>query len=128
MHDKAFHDYQLARFNAFAKQLCELAAAPGGEGLTALAETADALAARPSTILDDAPQHIARLLTTAPQCAQLFPRDLLWYLGGECLHFMPDEEIEHYSALDEQRRAAAASGTVFNWQAQAVFDVSKSVQ
>ena len=28
-------------------------------------------------------------------------RDLLWYFGGDCLHYMPDDEIEKYQQLDE---------------------------
>jgi hypothetical protein len=33
----------------------------------------------------------------------LFPRDVLYLLGGECLHYMPDEEISAYQELDELR-------------------------
>lgn len=35
-----------------------------------------------------------------------FSRDLLWFFGGSCLHFMPDQEIDFYQQLDELRFAA----------------------
>jgi hypothetical protein len=35
-----------------------------------------------------------------------FSRDLLWFFGGSCLHFMPDHEIDFYQQLDELRYAA----------------------
>lgn len=31
----------------------------------------------------------------------LIPRDLFWHFGGDCLHFMPDDEIQRFQALDE---------------------------
>jgi len=43
------------------------------------------------------------------------PRDLLWFFGGDCLHFMPDEEIAFYQALDELRFSAEARGQIFNY-------------
>ena len=51
-----------------------------------------------------------RLFTTYPDFAPTFPRDLLWFFGGECLHFMPDSELELYQKLDSQRHEAAARG------------------
>ena len=53
---------------------------------------------------------VARLFTTYPDFAPTFPRDLLWFLGGECLHFMPDDEIEQHQQLTELRADAAAIG------------------
>ena len=48
--------------------------------------------------------------------AHLIPRDLLWYFGGDCLHFMPDDEIAQYQLLDEHRADVEARGEVFDWQ------------
>ena len=53
---------------------------------------------------------VARLFTTYPDFAPTFPRDLLWFLGGECLHFMPDAEIEQHQQLADLRTEAAANG------------------
>ena len=47
----------------------------------------------------------------------LFPRDILFFLGGDCLHFMPDEEIQAYQALDELRYSAESQGKPFDWEA-----------
>ena len=41
-----------------------------------------------------------------PHLTPLLPRDLLWHFGGDCLHFMPDEEIDRFQQLDEQRHEA----------------------
>ncbi len=43
-----------------------------------------------------------------------FSRDLLWFFGGSCLHFMPDNEIEFYQQLDELRYAAESQGREFD--------------
>lgn len=118
MNDTEFHQLQLSRFEAFAKRLRDIASAPGGEMLDGLATAVTALSEESAQWLDRAPAQVATMLTTAPQVAELFPRDLLWYLGGECLHFMPDEEIERYSALDEARRASALRQEPFDWQAR----------
>ncbi|HKM26865.1 MAG TPA: PA2817 family protein [Thiopseudomonas sp.] len=50
-----------------------------------------------------------------PQIAHLVPRDLLWFFGGDCLHFMPDEEIEKYQELEDRRYAALENGEDFDW-------------
>ncbi len=68
------------------------------------------LAADDLDIYQEGPALVSRLFTHYPDFAPLFPRDLLWFLGGECLHFMPDEEIERYHRLDEMRREAAERG------------------
>ena len=51
-----------------------------------------------------------RLFTTYPDLAPLLPRQLLWFFGGDCLHYMPDEEIRQFQELDESRLAAADRG------------------
>ncbi|TWI53144.1 hypothetical protein IQ22_02991 [Pseudomonas duriflava] len=58
---------------------------------------------------------IGQVFYRYPQIAHLIPRDLLWFFGGDCLHFMPDEEIELYQALEERRHEAEAAGRPFDW-------------
>lgn len=58
---------------------------------------------------------ISQIFHRYPQVAHLVPRDLLWFFGGDCLHFMPDEEIARYQALDERRFEAEAAGEPFDW-------------
>ncbi|MDO8863894.1 PA2817 family protein [Haliea sp. E1-2-M8] len=60
-----------------------------------------------------------RLFSHHPEFAPTFPRSLLWFLGGDCLHVMTDEEIATFQALDEERLAAAERGDTFAYRAEA---------
>ena len=59
---------------------------------------------------------ICQIITRYPQISHMIPRDVLWYFGGDCLHFMPDEEIAQYQLLDEHQAEATARGEEFNWE------------
>ena len=61
------------------------------------------------------PTLTARLFETYTEFAPTFPRQLLWFFGGDCLHFMSDEEIAQFQQLEELRLAAAAAGETFNF-------------
>ena len=41
-------------------------------------------------------------------------RDLLWFFGGSCLHYMPDAEIDFYQQVDELRYAAESQDRPFD--------------
>ncbi|MEN0107570.1 MAG: PA2817 family protein [Pseudomonas sp.] len=56
-----------------------------------------------------------------PQIAHLVPRDLLWFFGGDCLHFMPDEEITLFQTLDERRYEAEQNDEPFDWEREKQF-------
>ncbi|HGM5579513.1 TPA: PA2817 family protein [Pseudomonas putida] len=58
---------------------------------------------------------ICQVITRYPQIAHLVPRDLLWFFGGDCLHYMPDEELEVYQALEERRYEAEQNEEPFDW-------------
>jgi hypothetical protein len=58
---------------------------------------------------------ISQIFHRYPQIAHLVPRDLLWFFGGDCLHFMPDEEIELFQRLDERRFEAEQDDEPFDW-------------
>ncbi|MDH4871936.1 PA2817 family protein [Pseudomonas sp. BN515] len=58
---------------------------------------------------------IGQVFHRYPQIAHLVPRDLLWFFGGDCLHFMPDEEIDLYQRLDERRYEAEQNDEPFDW-------------
>ncbi|MFF7710667.1 PA2817 family protein [Pseudomonas sp. NPDC007930] len=58
---------------------------------------------------------ICQVIQRYPQIAHLVPRDLLWFFGGDCLHFMPDEEIDLFQQLDERRFQAEEDGEAFDW-------------
>lgn len=61
---------------------------------------------------------ICQVIQRYPQIAHLVPRDLLWFFGGDCLHYMPDEELELYQQLEERRYEAEQSGEAFDWHQQ----------
>lgn len=61
---------------------------------------------------------ICQVFHRYPQIAHLVPRDLLWFFGGDCLHYMPDEEIEMFQQLDERRYEAEVQGEAFDWNLQ----------
>ena len=58
---------------------------------------------------------ISQVFQRYPQIAHLVPRDLLWFFGGDCLHFMPDEEIDKYQQLEDRRYAALENGEDCDW-------------
>lgn len=44
---------------------------------------------------------IAKIVSCYPHITPETPRDLFWYFGGECLHFLGDEEIQYFQNIDE---------------------------
>ena len=58
---------------------------------------------------------LCQVIQRYPQIAHLVPRDLLWYFGGDCLHYMPDEEIDMYTSLEERRFEAQENDEPFEW-------------
>lgn len=83
---------------------------PENDSLRELAAAFRQLADGERDLYLDGASLVSRLFTTYPDFAPTFPRDLLWFLAGECLHYMPDEEIATYQQLDEMRTEAAAQG------------------
>ncbi|MDO8698640.1 MAG: dehydrogenase [Pseudomonadales bacterium RIFCSPLOWO2_12_59_9] len=58
---------------------------------------------------------ICQIIHRYPQITHLIPRDLLWFFGGDCLHYMPDEEIQLFQTLDERRHEAEQNDEPFDW-------------
>ncbi|WP_313740059.1 PA2817 family protein [Pseudomonas sp.] len=58
---------------------------------------------------------ICQVIQRYPQVAHLVPRDLLWFFGGDCLHFMPDDELDLYQQLEERRYEAERNEEPFDW-------------
>lgn len=50
----------------------------------------------------DAQELVARFIRCYPHLVPLMKRELLWFLGGECLHYLGDEEIAFYEVLEEE--------------------------
>jgi len=59
---------------------------------------------------------ICRLVRAYPQHTHLIDRDLLWFFGGDCLHYMPDEEIARFQELEEMRFAAEDNNVPFSYE------------
>lgn len=64
---------------------------------------------------------ICQVFHRYPQVAHLVPRDLLWFFGGDCLHYMPDDEISLFQELDERRHQAELDGAPFDWNQEKQF-------
>ncbi|QXH52992.1 dehydrogenase [Pseudomonas fakonensis] len=58
---------------------------------------------------------LCQVIQRYPQIAHLVPRDLLWFFGGDCLHFMPDDELDLYQQLEERRFEAEQNDEPFDW-------------
>lgn len=61
---------------------------------------------------------LSRVVAAYPHLMPLLHRDLLWFFGGDCLHYMPDDEIARFQALDERRHEAAAKGETFSYESE----------
>ena len=59
---------------------------------------------------------ISRIVAAYPALTPQLPRDLFWLFGGECLHYMPDDEIGRFQLLDERRFAAEDNNTEFDYE------------
>ena len=49
----------------------------------------------------DASSWLANAMSVAPQIAPMIDRELLWFFGGDCLHYLTDEEIDRFQRLEE---------------------------
>jgi len=59
---------------------------------------------------------LCRIVAAYPHLMPLLPRDLLWFFGGDCLHYMTDEEIEHFQQLDEKLQQAKHNKEAFSYE------------
>ena len=44
---------------------------------------------------------MVQVFTHLPQFTPAIERELLWFFGGDCLHFLSDEEIDRFQQADE---------------------------
>lgn len=44
---------------------------------------------------------LQRIVADYQHLMPLVPRDLFWYFGGDCLHFLTDEEIAFFQSVEE---------------------------
>ena len=118
MNDEQYLQHCLALLSDFAQtMITRTAHLPEDDSLRSLAEAFGALADSGADLYTEGSNLITRLFTTYPDFAPTLPRELLWFFGGDCLHYMPDDEIEQYQQLEEKRLAAAARGETLNLRA-----------
>ena len=111
MNDEQYLQYCAELLTSFAQELVTRTEhLPADDSLRELAANFKALADSGEDLYTEGANLVVRLFTTYPDFAPTLPRELLWFFGGDCLHFMPDEEIDQYQQLEEMRAAAAARG------------------
>lgn len=121
IYDQEYYTYHLELLTAFNAQIqplppfnTEHQSEDDREFLAALAE----LQQQPHGInfLEQGQVLMCRVVGSYPHLMPLLYRDLLWFFGGDCLHFMPDEEIAVFQRLDEQREEAKEQQVPFNYK------------
>ncbi|MDG1773668.1 MAG: PA2817 family protein [Oceanicoccus sp.] len=68
------------------------------ETLKALSEATDSS----ETFVEQGQSIVCRIVTHYQHITPTVNRDLFWFFGGECLHYMADEELALYQQLDEK--------------------------
>ena len=115
MNDEQYREHCHELIVAFASSLAQQSEhLPPGDPLYELAAGFSRLTEPGVNLYEDGPLLVSRLFTTYPELAPSLPRQLLWFFGGDCLHFMPDEEIERFATLDDMRHEASARGETLN--------------
>lgn len=118
MNDQQYLQYGLERLAEFSRDLTTRTShLPEDDPLRSLARAFASANTDVEVVYSEAPALINRLFTTYVDFAPTFPRELLWFFGGDCLHFMPDAEIAVYQQLDEMRIDAASRGEIFDFKA-----------
>lgn len=117
MNDDQYRQHCVKLFANFAESLdLRTNFLPDDDPLRELAQGFGSINGEGSDIYAQAGSLVCRLFTTYPDFVPSFPREVLWFLGGDCLHFMPDEEIDTFQQLDELRLQASAAGELFDFK------------
>jgi len=120
-YDQEYYTYHLELLSAFSAQIQQLPPfneespnADDQEFLAALAQ----LQQQPQgpNFLEQGQVLMCRVVGAYSHLMPLLYRDLLWFFGGDCLHFMPDEEIAIFQQLDEQREEAKQQQVPFSYK------------
>ncbi|TNC83752.1 MAG: hypothetical protein CSH37_13090 [Thalassolituus sp.] len=59
---------------------------------------------------------LSKIATHQPQLMPVIDRALLWFFGGECMHFLSDDEINRFQHLDELAAEAEAEGKEYDYR------------
>lgn len=121
IYDQEYYTYHLELLAAFSAQIQQLppfnAEFPSEDDLEFLAALTQ-LQQQPQGVsfLEQGQILTCRVVGTYPHLMPLLYRDLLWFFGGDCLHYMPDEEIAIFQRLDEQREEAKQQQVPFSYK------------
>jgi hypothetical protein len=121
IYDQEYYTYHLELLAAFSAQIQQL---PPFNTESPLEDDQEFIAAltelhgqpKGAGFLEQGQALICRVVGAYPHLMPLLYRDLLWFFGGDCLHFMPDEEITIFQQLDEQREEAKQQQVPFNYR------------
>ena len=117
MNDEQYLHHCREQLSAFAETLFQRTAGLADDDpFRQLAAAFQALANGEGDLYSEGPRLAGSLFTTYPDFAPTFPRELLWFFGGDCLHYMPDDEIAVYQQLEDQRLQAASRGETLDLQ------------
>lgn len=53
---------------------------------------------------------LSQIVASFPLITPQMHRDLLWFFGGDCLHYLSDEELDKYQLLEERYYEAGSDG------------------
>ncbi len=79
-------------------------------------ELIEGLASLDNALIEQGQYLLTRLVRAYPHLVPLVPRDLFWFFGGDCLHYMPDDEIALFQQLDELRFHAEENSQPFHYE------------
>lgn len=71
------------------------------ENLDQLQTLIERLQAHQENAWQDSCQWLSNLMMFQPQLAPAVDRELLWILGGDCLHYLTDDEINRFQHDDD---------------------------
>lgn len=115
MNDDQYLDHCRTLLAGFATELLTRTEnLPEDDSLRELALSFNSLGSSSGDFYSRGPELIERLFTTYTEFAPTLPRELLWFFGGDCLHYMPDDEIAQFQQLEDMRLEAASRGETFN--------------
>lgn len=119
-YDKAYLEFHLRLLTAFVDEVKKQAPfcleTSTQEDQDFLRELAELSHSGGADLLIQGQQLFCRIVASYPHLMPIVPRDLLWFFGGDCLHYMPDEEIHIFQQLDELRQNAIESNEPFSYE------------
>ena len=77
----------------------------------------DQLTEHRDTAYESGQDLLALIGTHHPQLMPVLDRGLFWFFGGECLHYLTDEEIDRFQHMDEAAAQHEADGEEYDYHA-----------